>query len=237
MTGARISVIVPATNAAGTINALVDHIRVVGYGMAPEIVVVDGDPAGRTLAALARDGVTALPAGPGLAAGQNAGAAAAGGDRLLFLPVGTRLPVGAFQAVTSALADQADAGAFSLSIRSGNPFGIFWPPRPTSGRGFGALPARTRPWFVRRDLFQGRRRLPGQARVWRIWPSCGPLARAGARICLLPLRVAIADQHFRDQGTLADRRPGPEAPFPVLCRTRVTGRVPARRFDQTSPDR
>jgi len=199
MTGARISVIVPATNAAGTINALVDHIRVVGYGMAPEIVVVDGDPAGRTLAALARDGVTALPAGPGLAAGQNAGAAAAGGDRLLFLPVGTRLPVGAFQAVTSALADQADAGAFSLSIRSGNPFWHLLAAATNLRSRLWGLACGDQALFVRRDLFQAVGGFPDKPGLEDL-AFMRALARAGARICLLPLRVAIADQHFRDQG-------------------------------------
>lgn len=118
----RVSVIVPALSEGARINALVDHLRVVGYGTPLEIVIVDGDPDGSTLAALDRTGVLGLTAPRGRARQQNAGAAAASGDILLFLHADTRLPAGAFADVAAALAGRTRAGAFSLSIRSRHPW-------------------------------------------------------------------------------------------------------------------
>ena len=217
---ARISVIVPATGAADTINGLVDHIRVVGYGTPLEIVVADGDPAGSTLSALDRQGVTALTAGPGPVDRQNAAAAVAGGDILLFLPIETRLPVGAFQAVAEALDGPADVGLFSLAYR---PRGLVsrlaawlanrrcrWCRRPAAGQVL----------FVRSDLyravggFSARTGNPPQAFVQ-------VLTAMGARVALVPLAASV-----------------PLAMAGPIARLRRLLRLPWRRrpeaFDQTA---
>ncbi len=93
-------------------------------GARVEALVVDGDPAGSTLAALPAVPPPGLAALRGLAAPcgrarqMNAGAAQARGDILLFLHADALLPEDAFAAIEAALARGARAGAFSLAVES-----------------------------------------------------------------------------------------------------------------------
>jgi rSAM/selenodomain-associated transferase 2 len=113
------SVIVPVLGEETRVNALVDHIRTVGYGRRLEILIADGHPQRTTLAALERPGVLAVPAPRGRASQMNAAARHATGDVLLFLHADCALSAGAFQAIDTVLADGAhQAGAFDLGIRS-----------------------------------------------------------------------------------------------------------------------
>ena len=113
------SVIVPVLGEEERINALVDHIRTVGYGRRVEILVADGHPQRTTLSALERPGVLAVPAPCGRARQMNAAARHAGGEVLVFLHADCALPGGAFEAMDELLADGTrQAGAFDLGIRS-----------------------------------------------------------------------------------------------------------------------
>ena len=90
----RISIIVPALNeAAGIREALapLQPLRARGH----EVVVVDGGSTDGTPALAAPLADRVLASGRGRAVQQNAGAAAASGDVLLFLHADTRLPDGA----------------------------------------------------------------------------------------------------------------------------------------------
>lgn len=199
MRGERVSVIVPAGSAAGTINALVDHIRVVGYGADLEIVVVDGDPAGRTLAALARPGVLALAAGPEPAAQHNAGAAVASGDNLLFLRPDTRLPVGAVQAVADALAGPADAGAFPVAVRARHPGWRLLAAAVTLRTRLWGLASGDQAIFVRRDRFQAVGGFPDIPDLEDL-AFMRALVRSGARVRLLSRPVVLPVRRGRGQG-------------------------------------
>lgn len=110
--------IVPVLDEADRVNALVDHIRTVGYGRDLEILVADGHVARTTLAALDRPGVTRVASGPGRARQMNAAAKLARGDALVFLHADTKLPVGAFQAMDAVLDRGLVGGAFDLDIAS-----------------------------------------------------------------------------------------------------------------------
>ena len=194
-----ISVIVPVLAEADRINALVDHIRVVGYGAAVEIIVVDGDPAGSTLAALARQGVTTLVAKRGRASQGNAGAAVASGDILLFLHADTRLPVGAFQMVAAILAAKAEAGAFRLSIRSRHPFLRLVAAGANLRSRLLRLPGGAQAQFVRRDIFLALGGFP-DIPVLEDLALMRALARVGARIAILPQPVSTSARRWRTQG-------------------------------------
>ncbi|MFP5239953.1 MAG: TIGR04283 family arsenosugar biosynthesis glycosyltransferase, partial [Acidobacteriota bacterium] len=113
------SVIVPVLGEEARINALVDHIRTVGYGRRVEILVADGHPQRTSLSALERPGVLAVPAPRGRARQMNAAARHAGGEVLVFLHADCALPAGAFEAMDAVLdAGRCQAGAFDLGIRS-----------------------------------------------------------------------------------------------------------------------
>jgi len=197
----RVSVIVPVLAEGARINALVDHLRVVGYGTSLEILVVDGDPAGSTLAALDRTGIVTLTAPRGRASQQNAGAAAASGDILAFLHADTRLPAGALTAITRALATGAHAGAFSLSIRSRSP----WLRLVAAGanlrsRLFG-LPYGDQAFFFRRDLFDALGGFP-ELPIMEDVALMRALARTGERPVILPERVSTSARRWQAEGLL-----------------------------------
>ncbi len=112
------SVIVPAYGEQRGINALVDHIRTVGYGRDVQILVADGHPHRTTLTALERPGVLPVACPPGRARQMNAAARQAEGDVLLFLHADCRLPARAFESMTGVLARGCAGGAFGLAIAS-----------------------------------------------------------------------------------------------------------------------
>ncbi len=110
----RLSIILPTLNEAEGIAAALaplQALRRAGH----EVIVADGGSADGTpaLAAPLADRVIAAPRGR--ARQMNAGAAAAGGDALLFLHADTRLPEGAAERVAGALADHA-WGRFDVAI-------------------------------------------------------------------------------------------------------------------------
>ncbi|EHJ47741.1 glycosyl transferase family 2 [Solidesulfovibrio carbinoliphilus subsp. oakridgensis] len=195
------SVVTPVLGEAGRINDLVDHIRMSGYGLALEIIVVDGDPASSTLAALSREGVLGLTAPRGRASQLNAGAAAARGENLLFLHADTRLPAGAFQAAAAALDGPADAGAFSLAIRSKNPLLACIAAGATLRSRLFSLPYGDQAQFVRRDLFNAMGGFPAIPLMEDV-ALMRTIVRAGGRVVILPLRATTSARRWRAEGIL-----------------------------------
>lgn len=108
-----ISVIIPVLNEADRIAVLIEQTRALGDC---EIIVVDGDSGDATLAnSQAAD--LCLSTDRGRAVQQNAGAAAARGEVLLFLHADCRLESGALEAMRAALADpQCVGGCFRQVI-------------------------------------------------------------------------------------------------------------------------
>lgn len=195
------SVVIPVFGEAAGIDALIDHARVVGYGQDVELVVVDGDPAASTLAALTRDGVTTLTSPPGRARQLNAGARAASGRDLLFLHADTRLPAGAFQAAGAALDGGAALGAFSLAIRSTNPWlaavatGATWRSRLFS------LPFGDQAFFIRREIFDALGGFP-DIPIMEDVALVRAVSRAGGRIAVLPGRVTTSARRWEAEGVV-----------------------------------
>ena len=108
----RLSVIIPTLNEAARIGTRLDELATMP-GI-EEVIVVDGGSGDDTVGiASAHRGVRVLSAPPGRASQQNAGAAAASGDALLFLHADVSLPVGAARHVARALEGRTVvAGAF-----------------------------------------------------------------------------------------------------------------------------
>lgn len=109
-----LSVVVPALNESGQMAAT---LSTPARSPHVEIIVVDGGSTDGTLAVARAAGVRALAARPPRSIQMNAGAAAAGGDILLFLHADTRLPVGFDEQIRQTLAPpRVVAGAFRLRI-------------------------------------------------------------------------------------------------------------------------
>src|SRR5574340_947313 len=120
MTGpGRISIIIPVLREGDRINRLISHLRDLAAGNEPEIIVVDGDPRGDTIAAITHDRIRTARSAPGRATQMNVGASLAGGDLLLFLHADTMLPAAAFSLIRNALGkNPVVGGAFELAIDS-----------------------------------------------------------------------------------------------------------------------
>ncbi len=105
-----LSVVIPALNEAARIEAAIRSARAPGV----EILLVDGGSADETAAIAARLGVRVLTSPPGRARQQNAGAARARADLLLFLHADTILPEGYAPDVFEAMLDRGSVGGAFL---------------------------------------------------------------------------------------------------------------------------
>ena len=117
----RFSVIVPVFNECLGINNLIDHLQDLAdkSGRSIEMIVADGDPEKKTLAAIRHREVITLACKKGRGSQMNAGAARACGDILLFLHADTRLPDDGLTLIDRACGHPAHgAGAFDLAIDS-----------------------------------------------------------------------------------------------------------------------
>jgi len=115
----RISVIIPVFCEQAVINETIGAVRRLPGGAAAEIIAVDGDAEGETLAAIRDPAVRKVSSPKGRGVQQNRGAAIAAGDVLLFLHADTSLPPAAFDRIADAMRDEGCAGgAFDLRIDS-----------------------------------------------------------------------------------------------------------------------
>lgn len=153
----EISIIIPVLNEAQTINATIRALRSQSADLqgTVEVIVVDGDPAGRTCSAIEDQDVIRLLSKPGRAKQMNKGAASASGEILLFLHADTVLEPGSLQKLGLAMENpQYAAGAFDLRIAApGVPFRII--ERVSSYRSrLTRIPYGDQGIFIRSNIFQ-----------------------------------------------------------------------------------
>lgn len=117
----EISVIIPVLNEGPQLRLLLAHLTLAAAGVTYEVIIVDGDPNGSTLAQLPAglSQVRTLISPPGRGRQMNRGAAQAQAPILLFLHADTRLPAQAFLKIQTLLQDPRwVGGAFDLGIDS-----------------------------------------------------------------------------------------------------------------------
>lgn len=111
----RLSIVIPALNEAANIHTALQRLQALRR-RGHEIILVDGGSVDRTaaLAAPLADRVLSAPRGRSLQ--MNRGAAAAGGDVLLFLHADTDLPADCDQLIADALAGTEGWGRFDVRL-------------------------------------------------------------------------------------------------------------------------
>jgi rSAM/selenodomain-associated transferase 2 len=115
----RVSVIIPVFCEQTVINRTIEIVRLLRGGESAEIIVVDGQAEGKTVAAIRDNAVRKLHSEKGRGVQLNRGAAIASGDVLLFLHADTVLPPAAFERIAEAMLDEGCVGgAFDLRIDS-----------------------------------------------------------------------------------------------------------------------
>jgi rSAM/selenodomain-associated transferase 2 len=116
------SFIIPVWNEQAIISRTIEHVRDLSASGRAEIIVVDGDPAGRTIQVARHMGVKTAISEKGRGNQMNLGASLAAGDILIFLHADTILPHDALELIETAMADiSCIAGAFDLAIDSERP--------------------------------------------------------------------------------------------------------------------
>lgn len=115
-----ISVIIPVLHEQDQINGIINHLRCIDPDV--QIIVVDGDPGGSTIAVIADDKVFRLVSSmKGRGNQLTAGTAIASGDILVMLHADTFLPSHAFSFILAAISRGADWGSFRLGIDATSP--------------------------------------------------------------------------------------------------------------------
>ncbi len=117
--GLSISIIIPALNEAPSINDVLSRLYREAGNQSFEIVVVDGDGQGGTLARIDDPRVFKILSPSGRSLQMNAGAAIASGDILLFLHADTILPANGLAFIRQRMREPDwIGGAFDLGIDS-----------------------------------------------------------------------------------------------------------------------
>ena len=200
--GKTISVIIPVCNEASVIGETLDRLFETRGNSETEVIVVDGSPRGDTINAIQRSDVTTVVSGKGRSRQMNTGARHAGGVILLFLHADTILPVGALDAVVSAVEGTRNvAGAFDLGIRSER-LALKVIARAASLRSrITKIPYGDQAIFIRKDYFNvigGFREMPLMEDV----DLMRRIKKRGDAICILPDRVMTSPRRWEMEGIL-----------------------------------
>lgn len=193
----RVSVIIPVLNEASIIADTIERTRTLGNC---EIIVVDGGSHDGTLAE-ASTANQCVTSPRGRARQQNAGAAVASGDVLLFLHADCWLEPGALDAIRHAFTDKKCVGGCFRQTIDANGWGYRLVERGN------ALRVRTLNWiygdqalFVRRGVFNHLGGFPGIELMEDLY-FAKRLKREG-RICLIDHHVHVAPRRWRHMGLL-----------------------------------
>ncbi|MFA5322073.1 MAG: TIGR04283 family arsenosugar biosynthesis glycosyltransferase [Smithella sp.] len=117
----KISIIMPVLNESAGINQTIEHLNglMKTTGVSAEVIVVDGDPAGKTIKVIQDKSVITAVGKTGRAVQMNKGAGLADGEIFLFLHADTRLPDDGLSLIVATCGSSATgAGAFDLAISS-----------------------------------------------------------------------------------------------------------------------
>jgi rSAM/selenodomain-associated transferase 2 len=197
-----ISVIVPVLNEEETINESINRLRGLKGGGDVEIIVVDGNPEGRTVRAIADRNVIGMTSSPGRGIQMNAGVTRASGDVFLFLHVDTGLPDCAFQEIARVMETGLFAGgAFDLRIAGkGLAFRVIQ--RTASRRSrVTRIPYGDQAIFVTRECFFR----TGGYKEWPIMEDVDftrRVKRQGGRICFIDKPVRTSARRWEREGVL-----------------------------------
>ena len=118
----KFSFIIPVWKEESVIIRTIEHIRSLQSAAGAEIIVVDGDPEGKTIKIALPSEVKTTIAKRGRGNQMNHGASLASGNILIFLHADTYLPSDALGLIDAAMQDEfCVVGAFDLAIDSERP--------------------------------------------------------------------------------------------------------------------
>jgi rSAM/selenodomain-associated transferase 2 len=194
------SIIIPVLNEGDKINLLIENLRRQNRGACYEIIVVDGDLQGGTVRAVEDGNVKTLTTGKGRGRQMNAGAAAAGGETLVFLHADTMLPDKALEKVSRALRDgDYVGGAFDLKIASDRYFLRYISVRASLRSRWNRIPYGDQAIFIRKRYFEeigGYKEIPLMEDV----DLMRRIKKDGKEIFILPDKVLTSARRWERDG-------------------------------------
>jgi rSAM/selenodomain-associated transferase 2 len=197
-----VSVIIPVYREAEHIEATIRSLDSAAHDVPHEVIVVDGDPAGGTIASLPECGVNKLTAPKGRARQMNAGAVRAAGDILLFLHADTLLPSGALRKIIRVMEDpRYVGGAFALGFQArGWVYAVTGMCASLKHR-LTRVPYGDQAIFMRKDYFESLGGYP-EIPLMEDVELMKRVKRRGGRIVLLPDAVATSARRWEADGIL-----------------------------------
>lgn len=202
-----ISIIIPVLHEQERINGLIGHLKGQGawikgqekHGL--EIIVVDGDQQGSTIATIVDHEVIGITAKKGRGSQLAAGAEVATGSIILMLHADTLLPDNGLRAVTGAVANGIDWGAFQLGIDApGCAYRIIERFVDLRCKLF-ALPYGDQAIFVTRTALKSIGGIPLLPLMEDV-ELARRLRKAGKRFTLLPQRVQTSPRRWKQDGII-----------------------------------
>ncbi|HEY9843335.1 MAG: TIGR04283 family arsenosugar biosynthesis glycosyltransferase [Candidatus Sericytochromatia bacterium] len=169
-----------------------------------EVIVVDGDPAGSSLAGLESSRYrTLISPRPGRGPQLRAGAEAAQGEILLFLHADTQLPARALAAISNLLQSRPElaGGAFDLGIDSPRPIYRLIESISSRRSRLTRLPYGDQALFLRRSVYEAIGGFPDEPLMEDVG-ICQRLKRKGYPIGFLPQRVLTSARRWEKEGIL-----------------------------------
>ena len=194
------SIIVPVLNEAARIGKLVDHIRFLEGADCREIIVVDGDPDGGTVNAIADASVVRIIAEQSRARQMNAGSTIAKGDVLIFLHADTELPREAIPKISESLTDcTVVGGAFDAGVDTTNLAVRFVTMITRIKHRINRVPFGDQAIFLRKDYFEkigGFKDIPLMEDI----EIMKRIKRRADRIRIIPLQVKTSPRRWKKEG-------------------------------------
>lgn len=198
-----ISVVVPVYREQAAILPFLSHLREVFSGARHEIIVVDGSPAGETIAEVQDPDIQTLSSAAGRSRQMNCGAETAQGDILLFVHVDTRLPAGAPALIREALtSDKIVGGAFSLGISSRDPLLRLIAKVANLRSRWTRVPYGDQALFMRKECFERIGMFP-EIPLMEDLELMHRVKKQGWKIVILQEKVATSARRWHQEGKIA----------------------------------
>lgn len=201
----EISVIIPVLNEATRIVQTLDNLVQCAAGVSYEVIVVDGDRAGSTIAQIPQDrgeNISTLSAPPGRGLQMNWGAQLAQAPILLFLHADSQLPPKALKTISLWISDPSwVGGAFDLEIDSGH-WSLQWIARLACLRSrLTRIPYGDQAIFLRTEYFHTLGGYPAIA-IMEDVALMRQIRRRRDQICFLSDRVLVSPRRWETEGIL-----------------------------------
>ncbi len=196
-----VSIIIPVWREQERITPLLQHLAQLDPAISREIIVVDGDPGGSTLAAITNSQVCGMLAPKGRGQQLATGATAASGDIILLLHADTLLPDNALSSVLQAVQQGATWGAFRLGIAATGPAYRLLERSVDLRCKLFSLPYGDQAVFVQRTVLADLGGIPPIPLMEDV-ELARRLVRAHQRFVLLPHRVCTSARRWQRDGIL-----------------------------------